>query len=100
MELRFPIFKYLILGALPLGFQNIMGCFFLDAGSAWNDTKYLQLTKRTESGSTMTKDLLIAPGFGSRIIFLGFPVRMDIAWRYNLHSFSDPIYMFSIGLDY
>jgi outer membrane protein assembly factor BamA len=100
LELRFPIFKYLILGALPLGFQNIMGCIFLDAGSAWNDTKSLKFTKQNISGNTVTKDLLLAPGFGSRIIFLGFPVRFDVAWRYNLQKFSDPMYMFSLGLDY
>jgi Tol biopolymer transport system component len=100
MELRFPIFKYLILGALPLGFQNIMGSLFLDAGTAWSDTKNLKLIGTNVAGNTVTNDLLIAPGFGSRIVFLGFPVRMDIAWRYNLHSFSDPMYMFSIGLDY
>lgn len=100
LELRFPIFKYLILGALPLGFQNIMGCFFLDAGSAWNDTRSLKLLRTNINGSTVTNDLLIAPGFGSRIIFLGFPVRFDVAWRYNLHKFSDPMYMFSLGLDY
>jgi hypothetical protein len=100
IELRFPIFKYLILGALPLGFQNIMGCLFLDAGSAWNDTKDLKFTKTNLAGNTVTKDLMLAPGFGSRIIFLGFPVRFDVAWRYNLQRFSDPMYMFSLGLDY
>lgn len=99
-ELRFPIFKYLILGALPLGFQNIMGNIFLDVGSAWNDTKKLKFIGRSNSGSVISNDLLIAPGFGSRIVFLGFPVRLDIAWRYNLQKFSDPIYMFSLGLDY
>lgn len=100
IELRFPIFKYLILGALPLGFQNIMGAFFLDAGSAWDDTRKLQFIGSSPSGRAKTKDLLIAPGFGARIVFLGFPVRFDVAWRYNLQSFSDPMYMFSLGLDY
>jgi len=100
VELRFPIFKYLILGALPLGFQNIMGAFFIDAGSAWNDTKKLQFVGSGPSGRAKTKDLLIAPGFGARIVFLGFPVRFDVAWRYDLQKFSDPLYMFSLGLDY
>lgn len=100
MELRFPIFKYLILGALPLGFQNIMGNIFLDAGSAWNDTKSLQLISKSNSGSAISNDLLLAPGVGARIVFLGFPVRLDVAWRYNLQRFSDPMYMFSLGLDY
>ena len=100
VELRFPIFKYLILGALPLGFQNIMGAFFIDAGSAWNDTKKLQFVGSSPSGRAKTKDLLLAPGFGARIVFLGFPVRFDVAWRYDLQKFSDPLYMFSLGLDY
>ena len=100
IELRFPIFKYLILGALPLGFQNIMGAFFLDAGSAWDDTGKLQFIGSSPTGRAKTKDLLIAPGFGSRIVFLGFPVRFDVAWRYDLQKFSDPMYMFSLGLDF
>lgn len=100
MELRFPIFRYLILGALPLGFQNIMGNIFLDAGSAWNDTKKLQLMNKSNDGNVETKDLLMAPGFGMRIVLFGFPVRMDVAWQYNLQRFTSPLYMFSLGLDY
>lgn len=100
LEMRFPIFKYLILGALPLGFQNIMGCIFLDAGSAWSKTSELKFIGNNQYGNSVTQDLLIAPGFGSRIIFLGFPVRFDVAWRYDLNKFSDPMYLFSIGLDY
>jgi Tol biopolymer transport system component len=99
-ELRFPIFKYLILGALPLGFKDIMGNIFVDAGSAWNDTKKLQLVGTNNSGNTVTKDLLASTGIGSRIVFLGFPVRFDVAWRFNMQKFSDPMYMFSLGLDY
>ncbi|MCE1164926.1 MAG: DPP IV N-terminal domain-containing protein [Bacteroidetes bacterium] len=100
MELRFPIFRYLILGALPLGFQNIMGNLFLDAGTAWDDTKKLQLLNKSESGNVQTNDLLMAPGFGMRIVLFGFPARMDVAWQYNLQRFSSPMYMFSLGLDY
>jgi Tol biopolymer transport system component len=100
MELRFPIFRYLILGALPLGFQNIMGNIFLDAGSAWSNTKKLQLINKADNGNTQTNDLLMAPGFGMRLVLFGFPVRMDVAWPYNLQRFAGPRYMFSLGLDY
>ncbi len=100
LELRFPIFRYLILGALPLGFQNIMGSIFLDAGSAWNDTKKLQFINKSESGKIISNDLLLAPGVGTRIVLFGFPVKMDVAWQYNLQKFSAPMYMFSLGLDY
>ena len=36
-ELRFPLFRYLILGALPIGFQDIQGNLFFDAGTGNRD---------------------------------------------------------------
>ena len=39
MEFRFPLLKYLVFGALPIGFSNILGTAFLDMGSAWSDTR-------------------------------------------------------------
>ncbi|MCU0372811.1 MAG: biopolymer transporter Tol [Ignavibacteria bacterium] len=100
IEMRFPIFRYLIFGALPLGFQDIMGLIFADAGSAWYETENLQFVSKSSSGSSVFKDLLFSTGVGSRIVFLGFPIRLDIAWRYNMQRFSAPEYMFSLGLDY
>jgi outer membrane protein assembly factor BamA len=100
IEIRFPLFRYLIFGALPLGFQDIMGLIFADAGSAWYNTEDLQFVSKTRGGNSYFKDLKFSTGVGGRIVFLGFPIRLDIAWRYNMQRFSDPLYMFSIGLDY
>ncbi len=100
IELRFPLVRYFILGALPIGFQNILGTAFLDVGSSWNNTGGWQAFRRNASGDLRSKDLLIGTGFGSRIIFFGFPLRIDVAWRYEGSSFSEPTYYFSIGADW
>jgi len=97
MELRFPLFKYLIFGALPLGFANIEGVTFLDAGTAWTDNHSLF---KTVNGSTETENLLIGTGFGARANLFGFPFKFDVAWNYNLNKFSSPKYYISLGYDF
>lgn len=100
LELRFPLFKYLILGALPLGFANIEGVTFLDAGTAWTDNEALKFIHTDKKGNVTTNDLLLGTGFGARTNFLGFPIMFDIAWRYNLDKFSEPKYYISFGYDF
>jgi hypothetical protein len=39
-------------------------------------------------------------GTGARIFFLAFLVRFDIAWAWDVHSFSPPKYYFSLGTDF
>ncbi|MCX7832757.1 MAG: biopolymer transporter Tol [Ignavibacteria bacterium] len=97
-EFRFPLFKYLILGVLPLGFQDIQGNLFIDAGTAWRDNKKLQLF--TNDGGIKTKDLLLGMGYGLRIIFLGIPFKFDVAYSFDFKKFSEPKYYFSLGLDF
>ncbi|MCI0707856.1 MAG: biopolymer transporter Tol [Ignavibacteriae bacterium] len=99
-ELRFPLVRYFILGALPIGFQNILGTAFVDVGTAFSTTKGWQAFQRDPGGKSLPKDLLIGTGFGSRIFFLGFPLRIDVAWRFNGSSFSEPTYYFSLGPDF
>ena len=99
LELRFPVFKYLILGFLPVGFANIQGNIFFDAGTAWTDNKALKFIKK-ENGSAIAQDLLMGTGYGLRVVFLGFPVRFDVAYSYNLKKFSQPKYYISLGLDF
>lgn len=98
-EFRFPLFRYLILGALPLGFQNIQGVLFADAGTVWSDNKKLQFFQRV-NGSLMTKDLLLSTGIGTRLFFLYFPMKLDVAWTYDLKNWSKPRYIISIGADF
>lgn len=99
LELRVPIIRYLLTGGLPLFFQNILGVAFVDAGSAWDDTKKLKFIGTNEFGDTVTKDLLLGTGVGFRVYML-FLWRIDIAWKYDLNKFSKPRYYFSIGLDF
>lgn len=99
LELRMPLIRYLVTGPVPLLFQNIMGVAFLDMGSAWTDNKSLKFFN-TDAGYTKTQDLLAGTGFGARMFFLYFLLRFDVAWTYNLHSFSEPKYYFSLGADF
>ncbi|MBK8551790.1 MAG: hypothetical protein IPL53_12285 [Ignavibacteria bacterium] len=98
-ELRFPLFRYLIFGALPLGFANIEGVTFIDAGTAWTDNNSLRLFQEV-NGSTQTDNLLLGTGLGARANLFGFPFKFDVAWRYNLNKFSSPKYYFSLGYDF
>jgi len=97
-EFRFPLVRYLIFGALPIGFQNILGTAFLDVGSAWTNTEKWQIFGKDMYGDP--QGLLIGTGFGTRLFFLGFPLRIDVAWQVTPDGFSVPTYYFSLGADY
>jgi len=99
LELRSPLIRYLVTGPLPMLFQNILGTLFLDAGAAWNNNKDLQFFGRNESGNLVTKDLLLGTGFGLRFYFI-FLWRFDVAWSFDMQSFSKPKYYWSMGLDF
>jgi Tol biopolymer transport system component len=99
-EFRFPLFKYLVLGPLPIGFQNIQGVAFFDAGTAWSNNHDLQLFQKSDDGSTVTKDLLMGMGMGARIFLFYFPLKFDVAWSYDLKHFSVPKYYISMGADF
>ncbi|MBL7987751.1 MAG: PD40 domain-containing protein [Chlorobi bacterium] len=94
-ELRFPLLQAIVGGAVPLYLQ---GNIFTDIGAAWNST--LNLTKQDAAGNTITDDLLIGTGFGFRTYLFGLPARLDVAWSYNLESWSPPKYYFSLGYDF
>ena len=99
-ELRYPLFAFLQAGPLPLGLQSLGGVMFFDMGSAWNkERNYVAFTKN-ENGATVTRDLLMGMGTGTRIFFLAFLLRLDVAWAWDYNSFSPPKYYFSLGLDF
>lgn len=100
IEFRFPLVKYLIFGALPLGFSNILGTAFIDVGSAWTDSGKWKALGRDANGITVTQDLLMSTGIGTRLAFFGFPLRIDIAWKFHWSGFSEPFYLFSLGTDF
>jgi outer membrane protein assembly factor BamA len=99
LELRFPLVRYFILGALPIGFQNMLGAAFIDVGSAWSDTKSWRAFQSTPDGM-QKKDLLVGTGLGGRFFFFGFPLRIDVAWNFNGSSFSSPVWYFSLGPEF
>ena len=100
LELRFPLIRYLVTGALPLLFSNILGVAFFDAGSAWNNTKQLKFFERNANGSVVSKDLLMGTGVGARMFFLYFLLKFDVAWAYNVDHFTKPKFYLSLGADF
>ncbi len=100
LELRFPLIRYLITGGLPLFFKDIQGVIFLDAGAAWNETGKLRFFEHDRNNNFVSKDLLTGTGFGARLFFLYFLLRIDVAWAYNFDHFSSPKYYFSLGADF
>jgi Tol biopolymer transport system component len=99
-ELRFPFFGYFAAGPLPVFWQSLTGVLFLDVGSAWNHNKDYQAFAKNLEGKTEMKDLLAGTGTGIRMFFLGFLVRFDVGWWFNLQGFSRPQYYISLGTDF
>lgn len=100
LELRYPLFAFLQAGPLPIGLQSIGGVMFFDMGSAWNKERdYVAFTRDSE-GNVVSQDLLMGMGTGARIFFLAFLVKFDVAWAWDVHSFSPPKYYLSLGTDF
>ncbi|MFI5253540.1 MAG: peptidase MA family metallohydrolase [Bacteroidota bacterium] len=100
IEFRFPFFGYVTAGPLPVFFQTLNGILFIDAGGAWNGTYDFRGVDRDVNGDLYLKDLLVGSGYGIRMVFLGFLVKMDVAYAYNLQGFSQPKYYLSLGSDF
>ena len=92
--------RYLVTGALPILFSNILGTAFIDVGSAWDDTDQVRLFQRNVNNDLLTKDMLMGTGFGARVFFLYFLLRFDVAWAYNFDRFSEARFYFSLGADF
>jgi Tol biopolymer transport system component len=99
-EFRFPLIPFVQFGLPPISFGNIQGVFFTDVGSAWDNSKFWHATYIDEYGKKRFKDVVAGYGVGTRIYFLGFLVRFDVAWRYDISSVSKPIYYWSFGADF
>jgi Tol biopolymer transport system component len=98
-EFRFPLFKYLIFGPLPLAFQNIQGVLFTDLGTVWSNNKTLKLFTK-QNDKIIAQDFLMGMGAGVRIFLLYFPFKFDVAWSYDLQKFSMPKFYISLGSDF
>ncbi|MBN2365935.1 MAG: hypothetical protein EH225_07995, partial [Calditrichaeota bacterium] len=101
-EFRFPLIQYLQLGFPPLSLFNVSGVAFYDIGAAWSvtDSRWWSLEEFQGVNNGRFKDLVSGYGFGARIYFLGFLVRWDIAWPYDLARSGKPIHYWSLGLNF
>jgi Tol biopolymer transport system component len=100
LELRFPLIRYLLTGALPFLFSNVVGVVFADIGTAWNRNQDLKFFERDINNNIVSRDLLMGTGVGARLYLLYFLVRFDVAWAYNVDRFSSPKFYISIGADF
>jgi hypothetical protein len=54
-------------------------------------------------GKGIFDDVISGYGIGARIFFLGFLLRYDLAWQYDLktlNTISRPVHYWSIGADF
>lgn len=98
-EFRFPFFGYIAAGPLPIFLQTLTGVMFLDLGGSWHHNRDFQAFAKNSEGTYM-KDLLGGTGFGARLVLLGFLVKFDAGWWFNLQGFSTPKYYISLGTDF
>lgn len=100
-ELRFPLFRALLAGPVPILFQHILGAFFFDMGGAWSGNfSDFKSTRIDNQGKVVPNNLLMSTGVGIRTILFGIPVKLDIAWENLYHTWSTPHYLFSLGMDF
>ena len=103
-EFRFPLLAAALPGPLPfIPFYNIQGQVFADVGNVWGG--------RSSSGPATSpgqmpspardiQDIMAGTGFGIRTLFLGLPVRLDMAWPFDGQTFGNRHTYLSVGLDF
>jgi outer membrane protein assembly factor BamA len=99
LELRFPFINALgVVGPLPIGFFNLRGAAFVDAGAVWNDDSRLRLTAVDPgTGTRRAQDLLTSAGVGARSNLGFLLLKLDVAWPYDLTRWGKPRYHFSLS---
>jgi outer membrane protein assembly factor BamA len=73
-ELRFPLFRQLALGFLPVWFPPIEGAMFFDAGIAWQQGTRLVWSRQATDNPALVREPLTSWGFSGRVNLLGFAV--------------------------
>ncbi len=81
VELRYPFIDRLIMrGPIPLQIGGLRGALFFDIGGAWSgDYGDLRVAHRVD-GREELKDLNAGYGFGMRMWFAYFLMKLDWAW--------------------
>jgi hypothetical protein len=73
-ELRFPLFRTLALGFLPVWFPPVEGAIFFDAGIAWEKGSRLVWSREPGDNPALVRQPLTSWGFSGRLNLLGFAV--------------------------
>lgn len=98
LEFRFPFLFAFKAGPIPSLFQGMQAQVFFDAGNAYWESEQ-QAWER--GGDYVNGDLLKSIGLGFRNVALGLPLRVDVAWRFELTGgMSAPVWMVSLGGDF
>ena len=98
LELRFPFIQQLgLVGPVPIGVFNMKGAVFTDIGTAFNAGYSPRFSTVDDSGARRLQDALFDYGVGVRTYFFGILMKLDVAWRTDLQSTSEPVWQFSIG---
>jgi hypothetical protein len=109
-EFRLPVFTTLFSKPINNAFiRNFQLIQFIDLGSAWNG-KYDKLSRPTipYTQGPVTVNIKapgVGPfiggyGFGARSTLLGYFLKLDAGWQMNGFFKGNPIYYFSMGLDF
>ncbi|MBI5326522.1 MAG: PD40 domain-containing protein, partial [Ignavibacteriae bacterium] len=100
-EFRFPLFRALLAGPVPILIQDFQGCIFYDMGGAWNgNISDFRAAELDIEGKSQVKNLLMSTGVGARLYVLGIPLKIDVAWRNLFYTWSEPSWLFSLGFDW
>ncbi len=101
VELRFPFIHRLVTGGpIPLSLGGIRGVMFFDIGGAWpGHFTDLRVAHRVE-GREQLRDIYTGYGFGMRMWFSYFLVRLDFAWATQFDGRVDNRVHFSLGGDF
>jgi outer membrane protein assembly factor BamA len=100
-EFRFPFIQQLgLVGPLPLGFFNMKGAAFCDAGLHWNAGYSPRMIATAPDGSHYFQDLRFDFGTGIRTYVFYVPLRVDVAWRWDMQSTSQPRWQVVLGPDF
>lgn len=105
IEARVPILKALSAENTTGIIQNLFGTVFFDCGSAWTGRLQANLPEivyDTNGNPTppFYGDLLVSAGVGARAIFLGLPVKFDLAWLNVQGGWIGPHWTISLGFDF
>ena len=99
-EVRFPFIQQLgVVGPVPLGFFNLRGALFGDAGVVWDEGDRLRFSRRVDGERRLVSPRL-GFGVGVRTALSFMVLKLDTAWNTTLATVSRPRWHFSIGPEF